>query len=228
MEGDARRRFCERCNKDVHDLSTVTRAEAWKLREAHALGGEVACVRVHRRTSDGAIRYADGYDRRSASPSAARGVVTAVLAASLAGCVPASGGGAATPAAIAAEAPAAEPAPASTFVLPPLPESVRRTWPASPAPEAHLKWPMPKAAPTEPPREPPPPPMTWGAPLPDREPKAPSLPPAKQGRPTNGARSTTLTAPHPAAPPPPLPAPSRKEHEREIIEAGADPWGRAD
>ena len=55
MIGDERTRFCARCQKNVHNISEMTRDEAETFLEANA---GAACVRMYRRT-DGTILTAD-------------------------------------------------------------------------------------------------------------------------------------------------------------------------
>jgi hypothetical protein len=55
MVGDDRKRFCNDCKKDVHNLTAMTRAEVAAFVEAHARG---ACVRLYQR-EDGRMLTAD-------------------------------------------------------------------------------------------------------------------------------------------------------------------------
>lgn len=60
MEARDGGRFCAQCTRVVHDVATMTRAEAIAL--ARALDrGERICRRVSRRRSDGAILTAEGF-----------------------------------------------------------------------------------------------------------------------------------------------------------------------
>jgi hypothetical protein len=73
MEGDARKRHCGECNKDVYDLTVMTRDEvdAFLLANAHG-----ACVRLYQRT-DGRMLTNDcpvGVRRRRARALTAVGV----------------------------------------------------------------------------------------------------------------------------------------------------------
>ncbi len=56
MPGDDRRRFCNRCQLHVHDLSAMTAAEAEALLRAAGQGR--LCVRLHRR-ADGKVMTQD-------------------------------------------------------------------------------------------------------------------------------------------------------------------------
>src|SRR5262245_186390 len=86
VHGDERSRFCSACNKQVHNVAALTRAEA----EALVLTrrpGERICLHVHVRKSDGAILLADGYAIPT-RPRARRGlaVVATAGATALAAC----------------------------------------------------------------------------------------------------------------------------------------------
>jgi len=86
MRGDERVRHCSRCERDVFDLSAMTRAEAETLlRGHHALPeGGLPCVRLYRR-SDGTVLTADcpvGAPRKHAVQAAAVGAVMAAVVAS--------------------------------------------------------------------------------------------------------------------------------------------------
>ncbi len=56
MQGDDVRRHCQQCDKHVHNLSTLTRAEAEALLRHHTGGG--ICIRFYRR-EDGTVLTAD-------------------------------------------------------------------------------------------------------------------------------------------------------------------------
>ena len=80
MTGDDRVRFCDRCRKNVYDLSSLTREQA----EALVFAREGAmCVRFYRRP-DGAILTADcptGMRRRRRFRGFAAGVLAGILTA---------------------------------------------------------------------------------------------------------------------------------------------------
>jgi hypothetical protein len=90
MSGDERVRHCDRCKKNVYDLSALTRDSAEALLRAH---GEGVCVRFYRR-ADGTVMTADcarGVARRRNVKGAIGAGVAAVViaaAASLAGAEP--------------------------------------------------------------------------------------------------------------------------------------------
>jgi hypothetical protein len=118
MHGDDRVRTCAACNREVIDVSALTRSEAEALahrREA----GERICTLVRVRVSDGAIRLADGY----ALPSEMQGtfgagaVTTALVAAGAAvalACTPTPSQGHGPDANVALDASPSTVAPAST------------------------------------------------------------------------------------------------------------------
>lgn len=56
-----RARHCEKCDKVVRDISALTFAEAEALVRSEEARERGLCGRIERRTSDGAIRLADGY-----------------------------------------------------------------------------------------------------------------------------------------------------------------------
>jgi hypothetical protein len=79
MKGDDRRRFCGSCEKNVYDLSKMTRGEA----EAFILSHETACVRLWRRR-DGTVITSDcpvGVRRKKLRRVVAVAVGTGALAA---------------------------------------------------------------------------------------------------------------------------------------------------
>lgn len=55
-------RYCVACRETVHDVSALTREEAWKL-VARRQAGERVCISLTVRDEDGAVRLADGYAR---------------------------------------------------------------------------------------------------------------------------------------------------------------------
>ena len=60
MRGDHRTRFCDTCGQNVHDVSSLTRAEAVQLLP----GGETKpCLQIHRRP-DGRVMTVDCATRR--------------------------------------------------------------------------------------------------------------------------------------------------------------------
>jgi hypothetical protein len=59
MPGDERTRFCGSCQRDVHDVSRLTRDQVETLLRAH--DGARLCVRLRVRRTDGAILLADGH-----------------------------------------------------------------------------------------------------------------------------------------------------------------------
>ena len=73
-------RFCAHCTRVVHDVATMTRAEAIAL--ARALGrGERICRRVSRRRSDGAILTAEGFlEPEAPAPRASKRLVAMATA----------------------------------------------------------------------------------------------------------------------------------------------------
>ncbi len=82
MHGDAERRFCGICQKDVHNLSAMAHAEAQALLREKS--GEHLCVR-YSSESDGTLRFRDLVPRASLT----RKLVRAAFAASmLAACTP--------------------------------------------------------------------------------------------------------------------------------------------
>ncbi len=60
MRGDDRTRFCGQCSQNVHDVSSLTRAEALRL---VAAGPEVPCLRLYRR-QDGRVMTSDCATKR--------------------------------------------------------------------------------------------------------------------------------------------------------------------
>jgi hypothetical protein len=81
MVGDERVRFCGSCQKNVYDLSKLSRAEAERLVAAH--DGPAPCVRLYKRR-DGTVITNDcpvGRKRRRLRRIVAAGVGGAVLAA---------------------------------------------------------------------------------------------------------------------------------------------------
>lgn len=54
--------FCVACRETVHDVSALTREEAWAL-VARRQSGERVCISLTVRDGDGAVRLADGYAR---------------------------------------------------------------------------------------------------------------------------------------------------------------------
>lgn len=60
-------RYCARCTRVVHDVATMTRAEAIALADALDRGERI-CRRVSRRRSDGAILTAEGFLEPEAPP----------------------------------------------------------------------------------------------------------------------------------------------------------------
>ncbi len=86
MPGDGRERFCDKCEKRVHDLSSRTEEEARALMKDAARRGERVCVRFAK-TPDGAVRFRSPALRAVGRGSAAdlRGVGLAA-ALSLAAC----------------------------------------------------------------------------------------------------------------------------------------------
>jgi hypothetical protein len=82
MKGDDRVRSCEACDKDVYNLSAMTRDEAESL--LHEQDGSI-CARIHRR-ADGTVMTSDcpmgaRQKRRRRTTAAAVGAGTLVLAA---------------------------------------------------------------------------------------------------------------------------------------------------
>jgi hypothetical protein len=80
MMGDVRVRHCERCDKDVFDLSEMTRGEAEALLGRH---GVLPCVRLFRR-ADGTVKTADcprSRRRRWLVAASASGTLSATVAA---------------------------------------------------------------------------------------------------------------------------------------------------
>lgn len=64
--------YCVACRETVHDVSALTREEAWEL-VARRRAGERVCLSLTVRDEDGAVRLADGYARpalRSSEPKA--------------------------------------------------------------------------------------------------------------------------------------------------------------
>jgi hypothetical protein len=56
MRGETAARFCDRCEKTVHDLSSHSEPEARALIREAARRGERVCVRFAK-TSDGGVRF---------------------------------------------------------------------------------------------------------------------------------------------------------------------------
>ncbi len=56
MAGEGRERFCDRCEKTVHDLSSRTEREARALMREAARRGERVCVRFAK-TPEGTVRF---------------------------------------------------------------------------------------------------------------------------------------------------------------------------
>jgi len=137
-------RHCETCGKEVHDISALTYAEAEALVRSDETRERGLCGRIERRTSDGAIRLADGY----AFPENARASRKALTVA-------------ATVASFGLAACATQPAPVPELVSPPFVSGAPL---AAPAPKPTPKEPTPEppelglAAPPEPTPEPEPPP----------------------------------------------------------------------
>ncbi|WP_428266497.1 hypothetical protein [Haliangium sp.] len=80
MSGDERVRHCQRCDKDVYDLSALTEAQAEALLREH-LGGSL-CVRFYRR-ADGTVMTSDcpvGRGRRRRRRTLAVALAGGVLA----------------------------------------------------------------------------------------------------------------------------------------------------
>src|SRR5205814_7912138 len=82
MNGDARTRFCAHCQRDVHDLTTMTQAEANDLICASA--GEL-CVRFAR-TPEGKVMTLEYAPRPRGHGRARKWLSAAALTAFLAGC----------------------------------------------------------------------------------------------------------------------------------------------
>ena len=144
-----RARHCEKCDKVVRDISALTFAEAEALVRSEEARERGLCGRIERRTSDGAIRLADGYafpERTLASRKALTFAAT-VASFGLAAC-------------------ASQPTPVPELVSPPV---VSEAPLAPPAPKPVPKAPVPEpneiglAAPVETEPEPEPPPQSVAA-----------------------------------------------------------------
>ena len=82
MHGDAERRFCGVCQKDVHNLSAMGHEDAAALLRARA--GEPLCVR-YTAEPDGALRFRDLVPRSSLTRKIVRAAFAATM---LAACTP--------------------------------------------------------------------------------------------------------------------------------------------
>jgi len=59
LEGDGPRRYCSQCDRTVHDLSTLTRRQAIRLRKKHQRSGERLCG-IIKTDRDGNPRFKPG------------------------------------------------------------------------------------------------------------------------------------------------------------------------